>query len=89
MEEYVENKASDAFTAIIEVENHRIQHQDLQITCQLELEAERNQLANLEVFKATNGNTAKKLKLRQETYKTTRVSKTVEAAIKQMASLEF
>ncbi len=87
MEEYVENKARDvcdASAAKVEEQDHGTQHQDLQIARQLRLKEEENQLANLGVFKATNGNAAKKLKLRQETRETTKASKT---AIKQIATL--
>ena len=92
MEEYVENKAHDACDAsatTMEEQDYGAQHQDLLIARQLGLEAERNQRANLGVFKATNGNAAKRLKLMQETRGTTKASKTAEAAIKQIATLEL
>ena len=92
MEEYVENEAHDACdasAATAEEQDHGAQHQDLQIARQLGLEAERNQLANLGVLKATNGNVAKRLKLRQETRGTNRAGRTAEAAIKQIATLEL
>ena len=92
MEEYVENEARDAWdssTATAEEQDHIAQHQDLQIACQLGLEAERNQLANLGVLKATNCNAAKRLKLRQETRRTTRAGRTSGAAIKQITTLEL
>ncbi len=92
MEEYMENKARDACDAsavTAEEQDHGRQHQDLQIARQLGLEAERNQLANLGVLKATNGCAAKRLKLRQETRETTRVGRTAGPAIKQIATLKL
>ena len=47
------------FAAKVGEKGHGKQHHVLQIARQLELEAERNQLANLRVLKATNGNLAK------------------------------
>lgn len=93
MEEYddVENDATDtcdATAATTEGQEHGAPHQDLQIARQLGLEAERSQLANLGVLKATNGNAAKRLK-RQETRVTTRAGKSAELAIKQIATQEL
>ncbi len=85
MEEYVENEAHDACdasTATAEEQDHGAQHQDLQIARQLGLEVERNQLENLGVLKATNGNAAKRLKLRQKMRGTTKAGRTAEAAMK-------
>lgn len=89
--EDVENDAPDACDATAvtaEGQEHGAPHHNLQIARQLGLEAERSQLANLGVLKATNGNTAKRLK-RQETRLTTRAGKSAELAIKQIATRNF
>lgn len=56
---------------------------------QLEGEAERNQLANTGVLKATSGNATKRLKIKQDARVVTRASKNAEAAIKQIATQEL
>ena len=88
MEEYedVESDALVAYDATAAITEGQEQSQSPQITRQLELEAERNQLGNPGVLKATSGNAAKRWKMRQETRATTRVGKSAEAAIKQMAT---
>ena len=85
MEEYegIENDSSTT-TA---VEQEGTLHQALQH--QLGGEAERNQLANIGVLKATSGNATKRLKIRQDTRVATRASKNAEAAIKQIATQEL
>ena len=65
------------------------QDQTGQIAHQLGIEVERSQLANSRVLKATSGNVAKRLKMRQETHVTTRAGKTAEEAIKQIAAQEL
>ncbi len=60
--------------------------QTLLTTRQLELEIEGNQLGNPGVLKATNGNAAKRWKMRQEMWATTRAGKLAEAAIKHIAT---
>ena len=70
-------------------QEHEALHQNRQITRQLELEAEKNQSVNPGVLKATSGNAAKRLKVRQETCATTRAGKSAEAAIKQIAAQEL
>lgn len=81
VEEY-EDVGNDASTTTA-VGHERILHQALQR--QLEGEAERSQLANLGVLKATSGNAIKWLKIRQKTRLATPASKNAEAAIKQIA----
>ena len=56
---------------------------------QSELKIKEIDLRSLEVLKATNRNTAKRWKIRQETCATTRAGKLVEAAIKQIATQKF
>ena len=94
MEEYedIENDAFDACDATAATageQEHEALHQNRQVARQLELEAERNQSVNLGVLKATSGNAAKRLKVRQETRATTRAGKSAEAAIKQIAAQEL
>lgn len=64
MDEYedVENDVPDAYDTTTEGQEHGASYQNLQNARQLGLEAERSQLANLGVLKATNGNAAKRLK---------------------------
>lgn len=69
--------------------DHSVLRQALQIARQLELELERNQLANHRILKATSGNATKQLKMRQETHVATRVTKSAEAAMKQIATQEL
>lgn len=67
IEEYkkVKNDASGASVATATVwHEYNILHQALQIACQLELELERNQSANLEVLKATSGKVIKRLMMK-------------------------
>lgn len=71
MEEYedIENDAPDGFDASAAAgHEHDAVHQNLQIAHQLEVEAERSQLASARTLKATSGNAAKRLKI-QETVK--------------------
>lgn len=93
MEEYEEivNDGCDETAAIAEEQEHEALHQNLQITItrQWELEAERNQSVNPGIAKATSGNAAKRLKVRQKTLATTRAGKSAEAAIKQIATQEL
>ena len=94
MEEYedIENDAFDACDATAATageQEHEALHQNRQVARQLELEAERNQSVNPGVLKATSGNAAKRLKVRQETRATTRAGKSAEAAIKQIAAQEL
>ena len=94
MEEYedIENDAFDACDATAATageQEHEALHQNRQVARQLELEAERNQSVNLGVLKATSGNAAKRLKVRQETRATTKAEKSAEAAIKQIAAQEL
>ena len=81
--------ATDATAATTKGQEQEAGSQSLQITCQSELEIERNQLGNTGVFKATSGNAAKRWKMRQETRATTRAGKSAEAAIKQIATHKF
>lgn len=81
--------ASDATDATTEGQEQEAGSQSLQITRQLELEIEKNQLGNPGVLKATSGNAAKRWKMRQETQTTTRAGKSAEAAIKQIATQKF
>lgn len=53
-------------------QEHQAEHQARQIALQLEAESERSQLGSLGVLRATSGNAAKRLKMRQETRVTTR-----------------
>lgn len=70
--------------------NRQAQHQAMQIACGLGVELEKNQPAKVEVLQATSWNAVKWLKNRQETrMTTTRAGRTVEAAIKQIASQEL
>lgn len=59
-----------------------------QITCQSEIKEQGNYLISLGVLKATSGNAAKQLKIRQKMRTMARSSKTAEAAIKQIAAQE-
>lgn len=98
MEEYedMENDAFDASgaygapdaTTVTEGQEHEAASQREQIVRQLAVEAERNRFGNAGVLKAASGNVAKRVKMR-ETRVTTRTSKTVEAAAKQMATQEL
>lgn len=91
MEEYedIGNDAPDACDAstTTAVGHEGTLHQALQR--QLEGEAERNQLANTGVLKATSGNATKRLKIKQDARVVTRASKNAEAAIKQIATQEL
>ncbi len=93
MEEYekIENDAPDACDAYTTTLTATAGDQDQtrQIAHQLEIEIDRSQLANSRVLKATSGNIAKRLKMRQETHVITRAEKTAEAAIKQIAAQEL
>ena len=93
MEEYedIENEAPDACDAYATASTATAGDQDQtgQIAHQLGIEVERSQLANSRVLKATSGNVAKRLKMRQETHVTTRAGKTAEAAIKQIVAQEL
>lgn len=84
MEEYgdIENDAPDGFDASAAAgHEHDAAHKNLQVAHQLEVEAERSQLASARTLKATRGNAAKRLKMRQETSAVTRASKTAEATV--------
>ena len=63
--------------------------QNGQMTRQEEVGLERSQLGNAGVLKATSGNAAKRLRMRQETRVITRAGKTAEAAGKQLAAQEL
>ena len=93
MEEYedIENDSPDACDAYATASTATAGDQDQtwQIAHQLGIEVEKSQLANSRVLKATSGNVAKRLKMRQETRVITRVGKTAEAAIKQIAAKEL
>lgn len=92
MEEYedIEGDAYDApdATATTREYEQEALSQTGQIACQSGIEEQRNQLVSLGVLKATSGNAAKRLRMRQETRTTARSSKTAEAAIKQIATQE-
>lgn len=62
------------------------QDQTAQTARQLKIEGERNKLANLRVLKITSGNIVKQLKIQQKMHMTTKVRKTIEVAIKQIAT---
>ncbi len=66
-------------------------HHNLQLVRHIEAEekADRNQLIDMGVFKPTNGNATKRLRMRQETREVTRNSKTAEATLEKIASQEF
>ena len=93
MEEYknIENDAPDPCDAYATASTATARDQDQigQIVHHLGIEIERSQLANSRVLKATSGNIAKRLKMRQETHLITRAGKTAEAVIKQIAAKEL
>lgn len=53
---------------------------------QLEIRTEKIDLGNYGVFKATSGNIAKQWKIKQETHRTIRAEKLVEAVMKKIAT---
>lgn len=70
-------------TYLLLQKNKIIKHKAIKIICQLEVKAKRNQLENIRLFRAINGNETKLLKNRQKIYTTTRAGgKTAEKAIK-------
>lgn len=75
-------------TATIEREYEGLS-QTGQAACQLGIEGGRNQSENLGPLKATSGNAAKRLNMRQKTRVITRSNKNAEAAIKQIATQEL
>lgn len=81
--------ASDVTSATVWGHEHEALRQTTQIARQLEVEVEKNQSGNLEALKTTSGNAAKRLEMRQGTCVSTRVTKTGEAAMKQIATREL
>ena len=67
--------APDATATTREYEQEALS-QTGQIACQSGIEEQRNQLVSLGVLKATSGNAAKQLRMRQETRTTARSNKT-------------
>lgn len=78
-----------ATTTIAEGHEYEALSQTGQIVRQLGTETERSQSVNLGVLKATSGNAAKWLRMRQEARVTAKAGKPAEAAIKQIATQEL
>ena len=73
--------ATDATAATTGGQRDGVDGQNLQVARQLMLEMEKNQLGTPGILRATSGNAAKRLKMRQEMRATTRAGKSAEAAI--------
>ena len=80
------NVTATAVTAIAGEHEHKTVSQEGQVIRQLEAETEKSQTEINGALRPTSGNAAKRLKMRQDTYMTTRAGKTAEAAAKQMAA---
>ncbi len=99
MEEYedIEGDAFDAFdasdapnaTTTSGRQENEVTSQNRRMIRQLDVGLEGKLVGNPGVLKATSGNMAKRHKMRQETRATTRVGKTAEAAVKQLATKEL
>ena len=98
MEEF-EDMESDAFdapdapdapdaTATTRGHEYEAASQNGQMMRQLEAESKKSRLRSAGVLKATSGNAAKRLRVRQET-RVTRAGKTAEAAVKEIATQEL
>lgn len=72
---------TNATATTMKRQEQEIGSQSVQITYQLKQKIETNPLENIEVLKATSGNMAKKEKLREEMWATTRAKKLAEAVI--------
>ena len=70
-------------------QENEVTSQNRRMICQLDVGLEGKLVGNLGVLKATSGNVAKQLKMRQETRSITRVRKTAKAAVKQLATKEL
>ena len=82
--------APDAPDATVTTRGHEYEaaSQNGQMMRQLEAESKKNRLRSAGVLKATSGNAAKRLRVRQET-RVTRAGKTAEAAVKEIATQEL
>lgn len=96
MEEYedMESDAFDAFDAPDAIattgeQQHKAVSQNGQMIRRLELGVGGNRSGNTAVLKATSGNAAKWVKVRQEARVTIRAGKTAEAAVKHIGKQEL